>query len=269
MFSDEHEIVELSFQGKSNYFFCCCCKCIQSFIESACPTQPSDKVTEHDGNLFYIYQEGAPLPADKEAAGEGDRTIATELRQILSPTAAGEVNSPTAQGDHFPHVHISQAAFDTSLPDNEGSTVDAPDCPFVSHPLQKALVKLEEQMEFALTAKPLERHEKIEEPESTAIQPCQPPPPKLEPAQLQTWCGPTLIPECEPVGIQAEIVKNHFSNGLHQNLIEERVSSDPLSLNRTVELTTLVETVIPAQEINTANIDYLSENANSIQGKIS
>lgn len=178
------------------------------------------------------------------------------------------MNSPTAQGGHFPRVHISQAAFDTSLPDNEGSAVNAPDCPFTSHPLQKALVKLEEQMEFTLAAKPLEKQEeKIEEPESTAIKPCQPPP-ELEPAQLQTWCGPTLIPECEPVGIQAEIIKNHFSNGLHQNLIEERLSSDPLCLNKTLEITTSVETVIPAQEISTANLDYLSENANSIQGKI-
>lgn len=122
-------------------------------------------------------------------------------------------------------------------------------------------------MEFAVAARPLEKQEeKIEDPESTATEPCQPPAPELEPAQLQIWCGPTVISKCEPVGTQAETVKHHLTNGLHQ---EEIAPSDPLPLDRTVETTTLVETAIPAQEINKEKKDYfLSETANRIQGKI-
>lgn len=222
-------------------------------------------MSEHDDDPLYVRQEGAPLPADKEAAGEGDRTLATEL---LSPTAASEMNSSTAHGDHFPRIHISQPAFATSLPDNEGSAVGPPDCPFASHSLQKALVQLEEQMEFTFAARPLEKQEeRTEEPESTAIKPCQPPP-ELELAQLQTWCGPTRISERLPVGMQAETVEHHFSNGLLQDLIEERASSDSLSLDRKADTSTLVETVIPAQEINKEKIDYhLLEKAQRIQGK--
>lgn len=119
-------------------------------------------------------------------------------------------------------------------------------------------------MEFALAAKSLEKQEgKTEDLESTATKPSQPPPPELEPAQQQIWCGPTLISEYEPVGTQAETVKHHLSNGLHQELIVEMAPSDRISLNRTVE------TAIPAQEINKEKKDYyLLENANRIQGKI-
>lgn len=235
---------------------------LQSFVERSCPAQPSGKVTQHDGNdQLHVGEDAASLPADAEAG--------QELSLILPSVAASEVNSLTAQCEQFSHSYVSLPAFDTALPDNEGYAVDTPDGPFASHSLQEAVVKTEERMDFALAARPPEKQDgKIEERASTATKPCQLPPHEPEPAQLQTWCGNTLISECEPVAMQAETVKHHLSNGLHQDLIEERAPSDPPSLNITVETTTLVETTIPAQERNKEKRDYyLSENANTIQGR--
>lgn len=222
-------------------------------------------MTQHGNDQLHVGKDAASLPADAEAVGEAGQ----ELSLILPSVAASEVNSLTAQCEQFSHSYISLPAFDTSLLDNEGYAVDTPDGPFASHSLQEAVVKTEERMEFALAARPPEKQdEKIEERASTATKPCQPPPPEPEPAQLQTWCGNTLISECEPVGMQAETVKHHLSNGLHQDLIEERAPSDPPSLNITVETTTLVETTVPVQERNKEKRDYyMSENANTIQGR--
>lgn len=243
--------------------------CLQSCVERGCPALPSDKVTQHDGNdQRHISADTASLPADPKALGEASQ----EPSLNLPPAAASEVNSPTAQGEQSSHSYVSLPASDAPSAKDEGDTVDAPHGPSAPPSPQEAVVKMGEQMECAPAARPLERQEKkIEKPMSRATKPFQPPPTKLELAQLQTWSEPGLISECEPVGSQAEIVEHHLSNGIHQDLFEESITSDPPPLNRTVETTALVKTAIPAQERNKEKrdntVNYLSDSANAIHGR--